>query len=97
MPLFLTRALTSLQVEEWRRVIAEDSRNRWDQGEFNRIARLNWKPSRSDGLSDKRLFWSYKEQVCGWGVPGVWVGVGVGGWWWVRVWVRVRVGEGVGG
>ena len=26
-------------VEEWRRVIKEDPRNRWDQGEFNRLAR----------------------------------------------------------
>jgi len=56
-------------VEEWRRVIGEDPRNRWDQGEFNRIARLEWKPQRSDGLSDKRLFWSYKNSVIGGVLP----------------------------
>ena len=56
-------------VEEWRRVIKEDPRSRWDQGEFNRLARTGWKPGRSDGLSDKRLFWSYKNQVIGGVLP----------------------------
>ncbi|EOD17198.1 hypothetical protein EMIHUDRAFT_459022 [Emiliania huxleyi CCMP1516] len=72
-------------VEEWRRYINEDPRNRWDQeplysyshhrttliscrptantGEFNRIARSKWKPGRTDGLSDKRLFWAYQEKL----------------------------------
>jgi len=48
-------------VEEWRRVIKADPRSKWDQGEFNRLARHEWKPQRTDGLSDKRLFWSYVE------------------------------------
>ena len=52
-------------VEEWRRYIGEDPASRWDQGEFNRIARLGWKPQRTDGLSDPRLFWSYKNEVRG--------------------------------
>ena len=56
-------------VEEWRRVIKEDPRTRWDQGEFNRIARLKWAPGRFDGLSDKRLFWAYKQQVIGGVLP----------------------------
>ena len=33
------------------------------EGEFNRLARFQWKPQRADGLSDPRLFWAYKEQV----------------------------------
>mgnify|MGYP004153260823 CR=1 FL=1 len=45
---------------------------------------LEWKPHRTDGLSDNRLFWSYKNQLIG-GVlplferelPG-----GVGARWW---------------
>ena len=52
-------------VEEWRRVIREQPRSRWDQGEFNRIARVGWKPSRTDGLSDPRLFWSYQSKLIG--------------------------------
>lgn len=48
-----------------RRVILEDPRSRWDQGEFNRIARLEWRPQRTGGLSDSRLFWSYKNAVIG--------------------------------
>ena len=50
-------------VEEWRAVIRSDPRNKWDQGEFNRLARYKWRPQRTSGLSDSRLFWSYKEQV----------------------------------
>ena len=56
-------------VEEWREVIRSDPRNKWDQGEFNRLARFKWKPHRKDGLSDPRLFWSYKEQVIGGVLP----------------------------
>jgi hypothetical protein len=56
-------------VEEWRSVIRADPRSRWDQGEFNRLARKGWKPGRSDGLSDKRLFWSYENKVIGGVLP----------------------------
>ncbi len=56
-------------VEEWRRVIRADPRQKWDQGEFNRLARLEWKPNRRDGLSDERLFWSYKQKVIGGVLP----------------------------
>ena len=56
-------------VEEWRRVIRADPRNRWDQGEFNRLARYKWKPNRRDGLSDPRLFWSFEEKVIGGVLP----------------------------
>lgn len=52
-----------------RRYIDEDPTTRWDQGEFNRIARLEWKPERTDGLSDPRLFWAYKEKVIGGVLP----------------------------
>lgn len=56
-------------VEEWRRVIKEDPRNRWDQGEFNRLARYKWRPNRRDGLSDPRLFWAFEEKVIGGVLP----------------------------
>ena len=56
-------------VEEWRAVIKSDPRNKWDQGEFNRLARFQWRPHRKDGLSDPRLFWSYKNQVIGGVLP----------------------------
>ena len=56
-------------VEEWRAVIRSDPRNKWDQGEFNRLARFEWNPRRTDGLSDPRLFWSYKERVIGGVLP----------------------------
>ena len=39
------------------------------QGEFNRLARTEWKPHRSDGLSDQRLFWAYRNQVIGGVLP----------------------------
>ena len=42
---------------------------RWDQGEFNRLARYQWKPQKRDGLSDPRLFWAYKAQVIGGVLP----------------------------
>ena len=56
-------------VEEWRRVIREQPKTRWDQGEFNRVARMQWKPHDTKGLSDPRLFWSYKRQVIGGVLP----------------------------
>eukprot|EP00966_Prymnesium_polylepis_P334564 7389933-Prymnesium_polylepis.2 len=56
-------------VEEWRKVIREQPTVRWDQGEFNRLARKQWKPHRNDGLSDKRLFWSYENRVIGGVLP----------------------------
>ena len=56
-------------VEEWRAVIRGDPSNKWDQGEFNRIARLQWDPSRASGLSDPRLFWAYKQTVVGGVLP----------------------------
>ena len=56
-------------VEEWRRVINEDRVGRWDQGEFNRIARQKWDPGRTSGLSDPRLFWSYEKKVIGGVLP----------------------------
>jgi hypothetical protein len=62
--MFFRKAALPL-VEEWRAVIRSDPRNKWDQGEFNRLARYKWKPHRTDGMSDPRLFWSYKEQVIG--------------------------------
>ena len=33
------------------------------QGEFNRLARFQWKPHDVKGLSDPRLFWSYKREA----------------------------------
>lgn len=62
--MFFRKAALPL-VEEWRKVIREQPRARWDQGEFNRLARHKWNPRRSDGLSDKRLFWSYKNELIG--------------------------------
>ena len=56
-------------VEEWRTVIRADPSNKWDQGEFNRIARLKWDVGRTSGLSDERLFWAYKSQVIGGVLP----------------------------
>ena len=56
-------------VEEWRRVIREQPKTRWDQGEFNRLARYQWKPHETKGLSDPRLFWSYKQVVIGGVLP----------------------------
>ena len=44
-------------------MIREQPKTRWDQGEFNRLARYQWKPGESKGLSDPRLFWSYKREV----------------------------------
>jgi len=56
-------------VEEWRRVIREAPRTRWDQGEFNRLARQKWDPRSTKGLSDPRLFWSYNKQLIGGVLP----------------------------
>ena len=56
-------------VSEWRKVIREQPKTRWDQGEFNRLARFQWKPNDVKGLSDPRLFWSYKKQVVGGVLP----------------------------
>jgi hypothetical protein len=56
-------------VIEWRRYIGEDPRNRWDQGEFNRIARKGWLPNKREGLSDPRLFWAYESKVVGGVLP----------------------------
>jgi hypothetical protein len=56
-------------VAEWRKVIREQPKTRWDQGEFNRLARYQWKPSDIKGLSDPRLFWSYKREVVGGVLP----------------------------
>uniref|UniRef100_A0A7S0LS50 Nucleotide-diphospho-sugar transferase domain-containing protein n=1 Tax=Coccolithus braarudii TaxID=221442 RepID=A0A7S0LS50_9EUKA len=56
-------------VEEWRRVIAEQPRSRWDQGEFNRLARTEWNPRSTAGLSDPHLFYSYKKKVIGGVLP----------------------------
>lgn len=50
-------------------VAQAEPKSRWDQGEFNRLVRHKWKPSRSDGLSDKRLFWTYDQQVIGGVLP----------------------------
>ena len=56
-------------VDEWLKVINEDRVGRWDQGEFGRIARIGWDPSRTDGLSDPRLFWAYHKKVVGGVLP----------------------------
>mmetsp|Transcript_1565 Transcript_1565/g.3967 ORF Transcript_1565/g.3967 Transcript_1565/m.3967 type:complete len:521 (-) Transcript_1565:44-1606(-) len=56
-------------VEEWRKTILEKPTVRWDQGEFNRLARKQWQPRRKDGLSDPRLFWSYENRVIGGVLP----------------------------
>ena len=56
-------------VEEWRQVIRADPSNKWDQGEFNRIARLGWDVGRTAGLSDERLFWAYRSKVIGGVLP----------------------------
>lgn len=56
-------------VLEWRRFIGEDPRTRWDQGEFNRIARKGWAPNKREGLSDPRLFWAYESKVVGGVLP----------------------------
>ena len=50
-------------------MIREQPKTRWDQGEFNRLARYQWKPGESKGLSDPRLFWSYKREVIGGVLP----------------------------
>ena len=50
-------------------MIREQPKTRWDQGEFNRLARFQWKPNDVKGLSDPRLFWSYKKQVVGGVLP----------------------------
>ena len=56
-------------VEEWRRVIRSDPANKWDQGEFNRLARHQWDPRSTKGLADPRLFYSYKKKVIGGVLP----------------------------
>uniref|UniRef100_A0A7S0IPU1 Nucleotide-diphospho-sugar transferase domain-containing protein n=1 Tax=Calcidiscus leptoporus TaxID=127549 RepID=A0A7S0IPU1_9EUKA len=56
-------------ISEWRKVIAEQPRSRWDQGEFNRLARTGWSPRSTAGLSDARLFYSYKKEVIGGVLP----------------------------
>ena len=66
--MFFRKAATPL-VEEWRRVILTNPRSLWDQGEFNRLARFQWNPRSTEGLSDKRLFWSYKKQLIGGVLP----------------------------
>ena len=43
--------------------------SRWDQGEFNRISRKGWAPSKLEGLSDPRLFWAYEKRVVGGVLP----------------------------
>ena len=50
-------------------MIRGDPANKWDQGEFNRIARIGWNVGRTDGLSDPRLFWAYKQTVIGGVLP----------------------------
>eukprot|EP00908_Phaeocystis_cordata_P009444 Transcript_20222.p1 GENE.Transcript_20222~~Transcript_20222.p1 ORF type:complete len:405 (+),score=171.88 Transcript_20222:214-1428(+) len=56
-------------VEEWRKVIREQPEERWDQGEFNRLARLDWNWRETKGLSDPSLFNSYKNKVVGGVLP----------------------------
>jgi hypothetical protein len=50
-------------VEEWRTVIRSDPANKWDQGEFNRLARDGWDPGRTEGLEDRRLFYSFRKKA----------------------------------
>ena len=62
-------------VREWLRVIEADPEVRWDQGEFNRLARIgrhNAAPGAllpPQPLSDPRLFRSYHGQVVGGVLP----------------------------
>jgi len=56
-------------VEAWLRAVLADPTGTWDQGEFNRLARYQWDPRSTKGLSDPRLFWSYKKQLIGGVLP----------------------------
>lgn len=66
--MFFRKAALPL-VSEWRSVIMSKPRSLWDQGEFNRLARHQWDPRSTKGLSDPRLFWSYKKQLIGGVLP----------------------------
>eukprot|EP00325_Prymnesiales_sp_UTEX-LB-985_P028516 CAMPEP_0174716556 /NCGR_PEP_ID=MMETSP1094-20130205/24314_1 /TAXON_ID=156173 /ORGANISM="Chrysochromulina brevifilum, Strain UTEX LB 985" /LENGTH=457 /DNA_ID=CAMNT_0015916325 /DNA_START=83 /DNA_END=1452 /DNA_ORIENTATION=- len=55
-------------VSEWRQVIEQDPIGKWDQGEFNRIARSGWRVDAS-GLSSPALFRAYNGKVVGGVLP----------------------------
>ncbi|KAL1496222.1 hypothetical protein AB1Y20_016185 [Prymnesium parvum] len=56
-------------IEAWYSSVMQNPLSRWDQGEFNSIARAGWDPLNTKGLSDPRLFWSYKQRVVGGVLP----------------------------
>ena len=56
-------------VEVWLESVLSNPVTKWDQGEFNALARQGWDPVNTKGLSDPRLFWSYKQRVIGGVLP----------------------------
>ena len=75
------RPLALPLVTEWLEYLKSDPKNRWDQGEFNRIARTGWVVTEKKGLtidgvdgvppplSDPRLFRAYHGRVIGGVLP----------------------------
>jgi len=65
--MFFRKAALPL-VRAWRDSMRADPRRRWDQGEFNALARATF-PYDSHALTDRGLFWSHNKRVVGGVLP----------------------------